>query len=273
MTYQPPPPPPQGPPPQGPPGGPPGQWGPPGGPPARRGGSFDPKSVNPLDWGILGAGALAFIFSFVSYYTFSSGGYSVDESAWHGFFGWFAMLLAVIGSAAVALELFMPHVRLPLPNRLIALAAYALAVICVLLALLVVPDYLGYGVEEGHGVGYWISLIVIIAGAVLTFMRFQQTGGQLPIGGGRGGNAGVGGASGQGGAESGGYGPPAGGGYGPPASGGYGPPASGGYGPPAGGGYGPPQGPPAGGGYGPPAGGGYGPPQGQQGPPPPPPSH
>ncbi len=241
MTFQPPPPPPQGPPPQGPPpqgpppqGPPPGQWGPPPGGPGGSGGSFDPKSVNQLDWGILGAGVLAFIFSFVSYYSYSGKGafasqYSVDSSAWSGFFGWFAMLLAIIGSAVVALELFMPHVKLPFPNRLIGLGCYAVATLCVILALFVVPDYLGGGpgydsaVDEGHGFGYWISLIAIVAGLVLSFMRFQQTGGQLPIGGGSGGRPGVGGPS----------GPPPG--YGPPP----GPPPQG---PPPG----PPQGPPPG---------------------------
>ena len=95
MTFQPPPgdtPPPP----------PPAQWGPPpgGGQPGR--GSFDPKTVNNLDWGILGIGALVFIFSFVDYYTFSESGFSVSENTWHGFFGWFAMLCAVAGSVIVA---------------------------------------------------------------------------------------------------------------------------------------------------------------------------
>ncbi len=188
-------PPPQGgygsPPPQGGYGAPPaqGQWGPPPGQPygpPSGGGSFDPKSVNPLDWGILGAGALAFLFSFVSYYTYSYRGTDLGSlNAWHGFFGWFAMLLALIGSAAVAAEIFAPHVKLPFPNRLIALGAYALATLCVLLALVVVPgagDFFNNSVDEGHGFGYWVSVIVIIAGAVLSFLRFQQTGGQLPAG-------------------------------------------------------------------------------------------
>jgi hypothetical protein len=99
------------------------------------------------------------------------------------------VLVALIGSAMVALELFMPHVKLPVPNRLIALGAYALATLSVVLGLFVVPDYLGGGpgydsvVDNGHGFSYWVSLILVIAGLVLCFMRFQQTGGQLPIGG------------------------------------------------------------------------------------------
>src|SRR6478672_10618991 len=196
MTFQPPPPPPpqgpppqgpppQGPPPQGPPpqqgpppggpsgqwgpppGPPSGQWGPPPGPPARAGGSFDPKTVNQLDWGILGVGVLIFIFSFVSYYTVdyssSFGSASGSESAWHGFFGWFAVLAALVGSGVVALELFQPHVKLPFPNRLVALVAYAVATLSVLLALVVFPESVPDipGVDTGRGFGYWISLILI----------------------------------------------------------------------------------------------------------------
>src|SRR4051812_8211523 len=118
MTFQPPPPggnPPAPPPP------PPGQWGPPPGGPAGAGGSFDPKSVNPLDWAILGVGFLVFIFSFINFYsgaTITCGGRSADvsggsASAWNdvfggGFFSWFAMLFGVAGAVFVALALFMP---------------------------------------------------------------------------------------------------------------------------------------------------------------------
>src|SRR5690348_14070625 len=87
MTFEPPPPPGSVPPPSGeqdqwapppappgygapPPAQPQGAWGPPQGSPypAPRS-TFDPKTVNPLDWGILGAGLLAFIFSFIDFYT------------------------------------------------------------------------------------------------------------------------------------------------------------------------------------------------------------
>jgi hypothetical protein len=186
MTFQPPPPG-ENPPPPPPPPPPPGQWGPPPGGAAGGGSSFDPKSVNPLDWGILAAGLLAFIFSFVSYYSYSYRGHTLGHwNAWHGFFGWFAMLLALIGSAVVAMELFAPHVKMPWPNRLVGLIAYAVATLCVILAIFVIPgdtggaDAFGVHIDKGHGVGFWISLIVIIAGLVLSLMRFQQTGGTLP---------------------------------------------------------------------------------------------
>jgi hypothetical protein len=185
MTFQPPPPPPGGNPPPPPP---PGQWGPPpgGGYPAPQGG-FDPKNVNPLDWGIVGAGVLAFIFSLFDYYTVSvsGGGFSASDSAsaWHGFFGWFAALLALVGAGLVAMDLFAPHVKLPIATRLAGLAAFALATLFVIIALFVIPDGgVGNipGVDTGHGFGYWASLIVIIAGLVMSLMRLQQTGGKLP---------------------------------------------------------------------------------------------
>jgi hypothetical protein len=131
---------------------------------------------------------LAFIFSFVSYYSYTVsfkgfGSATGHWSAWHGFFGWFAMLLALVGSALVAMALFVPHVKLPIANRLGALAAYALAALCVILALFIVPSpggYSGPGLNKGHGVGYWLSLIDILAGLVLCLMRAQQTGTALP---------------------------------------------------------------------------------------------
>jgi hypothetical protein len=185
MTFQPPPPPPGGNPPPPPP---PGQWGPPpsGGYGAPQG-AFDPKNVNPLDWGIIGAGVLAFIFSFISYYTISVsiggfGGGSASTSAWHGFFGWFATLLAVAAAVVVAMDLFAPQVKMPWPNRLVALALFAVATLCTIIALFTnaYDDQGVKGIDTGHGFGYWASLIVIIAGLVLSLMRLQQTGGKLP---------------------------------------------------------------------------------------------
>jgi hypothetical protein len=245
MTFQPPPPPPPPGAPPPPPGGqPPGQYGPPpgGAPYGAPGGSpygtpsagFDPKSVNPLDWGILAAGLLAFIFSFVSFYSYTvkakSGGVTFGSAsdhvnAWHGFFGWFAVLLAIVGSAIVAVSLLAPHVTLPFSARLAGLGCYAVATLCLILALFIIPgdtsgaSALGVSVDKGHGVGYWITLIAVIAGLVLSLMRFQQSGGQLPGGLNRMPNIG--------GHGPGGPPPP------PPGGPGYGPP-------PGGGGYGSP---------------------------------
>ena len=204
---------------------------PPGGnPPARSpggSGAADPKQVNPLDWGIIAAGVLAFIFSFVSYYTASYLGTSFSASSWSGgFFGWAGTLLAIVGAALVAVALFAPQVNLPLPARTAGLGAFALATLFTFIALFIggYDDGGISGVDTGHGLGYWVSFIVIIAGTVMSLMRLQATGGQLP------GNMGknvpnLGGYGPQGGISGGGTGgsqPPQGGN--PPPPPGYGPP-------------------------------------------------
>jgi hypothetical protein len=216
MTFQPPPPPPPPPggtPPPPPPGQPYGQqppsqpygqqpaqpyaqqppaqqWGAPApgyGAPGGPGAGFDPKTVNPLDWALVAIGVLTFIFSFTSFYTykFSFTGFAsatAKVNAWHGFFGWFGALCALAASALIAMSFFAPQVKLPVANRLGALALYALATLCLILALFVYPgsDVSGAGLDKGHGFGYWIDLILVIAGTVISLMRAQQTGTALP---------------------------------------------------------------------------------------------
>ncbi len=193
MTFQPPPQQPPGgappPPPGPPPNQPPGQWGPPPGGNHSQGGGgsqFDPKAVNPLDWGILATGLLALIFSFFDWYTasYSSGAFSASagESAWNGFFGWFAVLLAVLGAAVVAVALFAPHVNMPVPVRLTGVILFAVATLSVIIALFVFPEDVpdNSNIDTGRGFGFWAGAIVIIVGLVLSVMRLQQTGGQLP---------------------------------------------------------------------------------------------
>ena len=134
------------------------------------------QGANRYDLGIIAAGVLAFIFSLFSYYSVSIsaggfGGASGSESAWHGFFGWFAALVALAASAALAARLFA-RVTLPFPLRMAVLAAYGVATVCVILALLIIPGKVSApGVDYGHGIGYWLSLIVILAGTALAFLR------------------------------------------------------------------------------------------------------
>jgi hypothetical protein len=149
--------------------------------------------VNPLDWGILAAALLALIFSFFSYYTGTAsgtfGGQKLSttrhEDAWHGFFGWFGVLLALAAGIVLAVLLFVPTVKFPFPARLVVLGGWALALIFVIISAFVTPDKAsgipqGVSVDYGRGFGFWLALILIIIGGVLAYLRFQQTGGQLP---------------------------------------------------------------------------------------------
>jgi hypothetical protein len=154
---------------------------------------LDVRTVHPLDWAIVGAGLLTLIFSFTSYYTYEmkqtcvtvggaqvcgDGGNGGDWNAFHGYFGWIAMVLALTGSVAVALALLVRPARPSGTIRLIGVIDYALATVSVVIALFLIPDPFGIrGFNKGHGYGYWISLILIIAGLVMSLMRWQATGG------------------------------------------------------------------------------------------------
>jgi hypothetical protein len=164
---------------------------------------FNFASVNPLDWGIMAAAALALIFSLFDFYTATAKGAlkqacdqglvgtscSASESAWHGFFGWFGVLLLLIAGIATALTVFRPHVRMPASPRLVALVAAALGLVLIVIALFVTPhkDVTGLPpgtklsdfIDFGRGFSYWVVLILAVAATALAYLRFAQTGGNL----------------------------------------------------------------------------------------------
>jgi len=150
--------------------------------PSAHPGGFNIAAIKPFDWGILAAGFLAFIFSFISYYTYSSGPFEKDYSAWDSFFGWASTLLALFAAGLLAVQLFAPQVRLPIPVRMVVLGGFAVALLLVIIAGFVDSrDYASrYSIDAGRGAGYFLSLIVILAGGVLSYLRLRETGGKLP---------------------------------------------------------------------------------------------
>ena len=92
----------------------------------------------------------------------------------------------LVAGALVALAVFAPQVKLPVPARLLALVGFGLGVVFTLLALPLVPNLYGASgagydqfVSEGHGFSYWVVLVLLIAGAIASFLGFQQAGGEF----------------------------------------------------------------------------------------------
>ena len=176
--------------------------------PASRPGQFDPQSVDVKDLVIMGAGMLAFVFSFPSYYVLkatskitgkdcpalSATAVRGSESAWHGFFGWFAALVAALAAILLALHLFGP--RMAIPIRLVVFGGFALAMLSVVLAFFIHPGTgqegtrsgqiggctLTFEAHIGHGFGYWASLIVIAIGAAVAYVQLRDRGEAVPWG-------------------------------------------------------------------------------------------
>jgi len=140
------------------------------------------KSAHRIDLGIIGLGVLVFILSLFPYYKASVdiAGFSYSESAnaWHGFFGWFAALVALVVAVIVALHLL--GVRLPFPVRLATVGGFGVAAVCIFFALFIIPGGDCQGVQAcedaidfGHGFAYWLSAIVVIGALVLSVTRMS----------------------------------------------------------------------------------------------------
>lgn len=136
------------------------------------------------DLGIVAAGLVALIGSVLPFYTvsadFMGSSISSSASAWHGFFGWFGVLAALAGSALLLVHLL--GVRTPVAARLGTLAAYAVAALCLVIALFAFPgggcDDLTIagtdvceGIDFGRGVGYWLTLLAVLGGLALSVLR------------------------------------------------------------------------------------------------------
>jgi hypothetical protein len=145
------------------------------------------QGAHKFDLGIIVAGLIAWLAGFMSFYTASAsfGGASVSAhvNAYHGFFGWFAVWVALAGAVVVALALFNIVKGLPMPLYQMAAAAFGLALLCLILALFITPGgdacsgASGFGVscDTGHGFGYWLALLAVIAGLALSVLRMRES--------------------------------------------------------------------------------------------------
>lgn len=142
--------------------------------------SFDPKRVTPLEWAGIGAGALAFITSFLPWYTVSfdfGAGLGLSSSgsanAWDAKFGaWFPMLLLL----AVGVVILLPHLGTQVPNlALIWLGASAAAFVIIILRWVTFPSGDGPGVSAGAGFGLFVGLVIALVSGVAGFLTFRAS--------------------------------------------------------------------------------------------------
>jgi len=141
------------------------------------------QGAHKFDLGIMAAALIALIGSWLPFYTVSVGGVlniSGHISGWHGFFGWFAVLVALAAAVLVALPLFGVNLSLPVPVAQAALAGFVLALLCMILALFVTPgggcpSGIGISCDTGRGFGYWLALLAILAGTGLAFLRAKDS--------------------------------------------------------------------------------------------------
>lgn len=143
---------------------------------------FDPKRVTTLDWVVIGAGGLAFIDSFLPWYTASIEGHSLGSaSAWHSY-SWLAVLLMMVAGGLVLAVNMGQSINLPAPLPLITLGLTGLATLLILIRWLTFMGDKGGGfvtIHQGGGIGLFIGLICAVAAGVASFLAFRATGGNF----------------------------------------------------------------------------------------------
>lgn len=136
---------------------------------------LDLKRVTPLEWAGVGAGALAFIDSFLPWYSFDLGEFGgASWSAWNtGFLSWFSVLLLIAAGALVAAPHFGTKVdRLPM----IWLILSGVATLFILIRWLTLPDVGDFGgFNAGAGFGLVVGLLLAIVSTVAAVQTFRAT--------------------------------------------------------------------------------------------------
>ena len=158
------------------------------------------RIADPVDLATIAAGVLAFIFSFVAFYHVAIMAMSSSFSAWHdiagtGFWGWSGCVVALIGAGVAALT--SVNVKIPLPREAALFALFGLAFVLLLIAIFVNPlsgvdgsrvcdsDSSGICKEMvksasiGHGFGFWIAFVLVLAAAGLNGYRYLKKTGRI----------------------------------------------------------------------------------------------
>ena len=145
--------------------------------------SFDPKKFTTNDWGIVGAGVLAFIGLFFPFYGTSGGGaFDVSVSSWHSFPMWFGALLMLAAAAYVFMRSqgigTVP--TLPVGPKLAVLAVEALAGLLIVIRIFTLKTASAGGFSVGRKFGAYWELIMVIAAIVFAVLDFRSSGEKMP---------------------------------------------------------------------------------------------
>lgn len=139
------------------------------------------------------AGLLAFIFSFLPWYSASLGPISVNRSGWQdpsGANDWLPMLLLFVYAVilflpAVGVQVNMPFLANAANRAFVGLAISALCVLLWAIQGLTYPDWkdLTGGFESGGSAGpawaYYVTLVIGLGALVQSYLGFTQAGGSL----------------------------------------------------------------------------------------------
>jgi hypothetical protein len=162
-------------------------------------------AVRTLDWVVIGAALLAYVSSFLPWYSASISILGIDRSAdvdaWNaGFEAWFAVLLLVAAGGWVLVSAFGGWLTRPAGRPLVTLGLTALALITIVMRWATFPDATGgadapkldrlgelgnfdlgsaFGVSSGAGVGLYLGLIAASTAVVASVLTLRSAGSNI----------------------------------------------------------------------------------------------
>ncbi len=141
---------------------------------------LDLTKVSRNDKGLIGAGIVVFIASFLPYWGISAGPYSASTNAWTGY-ATFGLLLLFIAAGIAAARVFgganLP--KLPVGANLVVAALAALGTLLVILRGFTYPHASFAGASEGVKWGGYILMIAAVVETVFAVMNFRTSGEKL----------------------------------------------------------------------------------------------
>jgi hypothetical protein len=145
--------------------------------------NFDAKTVHRPDWGAAGAGLLALVCSFLSWYHYSINAFGISHDyggIGGGLTGFLVRLLTLAGLAGLAMAVAAPQVPLPVSPRLAGVAAFGLAALLTLFKLAVRPRPCFLSIcAPGHyspSIGLYLTLVALVVATAIAAVRLGRTG-------------------------------------------------------------------------------------------------
>ena len=154
------------------------------------GGGFDISSINRNDLGVMIAGAVAFIASFLPYWGISykskvagtNFGSSGSISAWHSY-ATLGLLLLFAAAIIIAIKTFAASAlpsSLPVGLHVVAAALAALGTLLVILRAFTIDGPNGGGFSSGVKWGGYVLMIAGIAETVFAILGMRESGEEIP---------------------------------------------------------------------------------------------
>jgi len=151
--------------------------------------TFDASKLSKLDWGVAGAGIVAFFSLFFAWEGYSSTYGSVSASGWDTSYGWLGALLILASGVYLVLQRSQVNLpKMPVGSAVLLLGAATLGTLIIALRWATLPrghggvavGVVSYSYSYGPRFGMILALLAGIVQVGCAFALFRASGEALP---------------------------------------------------------------------------------------------